>query len=36
MVARTSSIIKLVLATIKYLVAALEVGPEFAPNQELE
>jgi hypothetical protein len=32
MVARTSSMIELVLATIKYVVALLEVGPEFAPN----
>ncbi len=27
--------IELVLATMKYVVAPLEVGPEFAPNQEV-
>jgi hypothetical protein len=31
-VATTSSMIELVLATIKYGVAPLEVGPDFAPN----
>jgi hypothetical protein len=35
MLARTSLIIRLVLATIKYVVAPLEVGPEFTPNQEV-
>jgi hypothetical protein len=32
MVARTSSILELVLPIIKYVVATLEVGPEFALN----
>jgi hypothetical protein len=32
MVALTSSMIKLVNATMKYGMAQLEVGPEFAPN----
>jgi hypothetical protein len=32
MVALTSSMIELVNATIKYTVAPLEVGPEFALN----
>jgi hypothetical protein len=32
MVARTSSMIELVLPIIKYGLAPLEVGPEFAPN----
>jgi hypothetical protein len=32
MVARTGSMLELVLPIIKYLVAPLEVGPEFALN----
>ena len=32
MVARTSSVLEPVLPIIKYVVAPLEVGPEFAPN----
>jgi hypothetical protein len=32
MVARTSSMIELVLPIIKYAMASLEVGPEFALN----
>jgi hypothetical protein len=35
MVALTSSMIELVNATIKYTVAPLEVGPEFALNKEV-
>jgi hypothetical protein len=35
MVARTSSMIELVLTIIKYPVAPLEVGPEFALNEEV-
>jgi hypothetical protein len=35
MVARTSSMIKLVLAIIKFVVAPLEVGLEFAFNLEV-
>jgi hypothetical protein len=31
-VARTSSVLEQVLPIIKYVVAPLEVGPEFAPN----
>jgi hypothetical protein len=35
MIARTSSIIKIVLAIITFVVAPLEVGPEFAFNLEV-
>ena len=35
MVARTSSMIELVLPIIKYVVSPLEVGPEFAFNLEV-
>jgi hypothetical protein len=35
MVAKTSSMIKLVLPIIKYAVPPLEVGPEFAFNLEV-
>jgi hypothetical protein len=35
MVARTSSKIELVLAIIKFVVAPMEVGPEFAFNLEV-
>jgi hypothetical protein len=31
-VGRTSSMIELVLPIVKYAMAPLEVGPEFAPN----
>jgi hypothetical protein len=36
MVASTSSMSELVLATIKNGMAPLEVGPEFAPNFEVQ
>jgi hypothetical protein len=36
MVPRTISMIELVLATIKYVVAPLEVSPEFSPNKEVQ
>jgi hypothetical protein len=35
MVALTSSMIELVNATIKHAMAPLEVGPEFALNEEV-
>ena len=35
LVARTSSVLEPVLPIIKYAVAPLEVGPEFAPNKEV-
>jgi hypothetical protein len=35
MVARTSLMCELVLATIGYVMAPLEVGPDFAPNSKV-